>query len=170
MYLKDLLSLLKHTFIPIEKKFELLSDYSDIEEKLLKTKKKKKKKQDPKKWTRKLEFLCHNKKHIHSILFENEQYIFIPSKAPETLPVLFYIITLINDQKSIINYIVDYSYIENINNYRRHSGIIVNFLLSMIILQLIDNYNNDEDFRQKENDERIRIIHEENMEIKKNAM
>lgn len=168
MYLKDLLSLLKHTFIPIEKKFELLSDYSDIEEKLLKTKKKKKKKQDPKKWTRKLEFLCHNKKHIHSILFENEQYIFIPSKAPETLPVLFYIITLINDQKSIINYIVDYSYIENINNYRRHSGIIVNFLLSMIILQLIDNYNNDEDFRQKENDERIRIIHEENMEIKKN--
>ena len=167
MHLKDLLSLLKHTFIPIEKKFELLSEYSDIEEKLLKTKKKKKKNQDTKKWTRKLEFLYHNKEHIHHILFEKEQYIFIPSKAPETLPILFYIIALINDQKSIINYIVDYSYIENINNNRRKSsGIMVNFLLSMIILQLIDNYNNDDNFRQRENDEKIKIIYDENIKIK----
>ena len=155
--------ILAQSFVPIENNFKLLSNYSDIN-KLLNSKKKDKREEKD----RKYEYLCHNKRIINDILYEKDKSIIIPTKTNEKFSNLFYILLLLIDNRDIINYIFNFSYIKNINNQRETNKKIENFVLSMILLQMIDNYKNQDELYEEKNDIELKSIFEQNLKIRKN--
>ena len=123
------LELLLQSFIPTNDKISLISKFSQIES-LLKLK-----------MERKFEYIYLNKVNIHKILQENKNIIRIQKNFHEkNIANLFYIILLIKYQPNITNYIYEFNYIENLNNLRKNGqNILTNFILSMIVIELINN-------------------------------
>ena len=150
------LELLLQSFIPTNDKISLISKFSQIDS-LLKLK-----------MERKFEYIYLNKVNIHKILQENKNIIKIQKNFHEkNIANLFYIILLIKYQPNITNYIYEFNYIENLNNLRKNGqNILTNFILSMIVIELINNYKEAEDFHDVKFDNKLNEIYEENIKIR----
>ena len=157
MKLKNILELILKYFIPNDKNF-ILSEFSQIE------------KLEKSKSSRKYEYLNNNKKVIHDILMNNEDIIVIHSNIPEkSLSNLFYLILLITDNLFLTDYIYDFDFIKNANNLRKNAkNELTIFMLSMIIIQLIDNYKQAVDYYDSSYEEKLNQMNEENLKIRNN--
>ena len=157
MFMTKLLDFIFNTFISEKQKIPIIKNYSEINN-ILKSKN-----------TRKYEYLFHNKKTIHKILYDNEKTIKILPNGNNFFSNLFYLILLIKDQPGITNYIYSFDYIINVNNYRKNSNnILTCFILTMIIIELIDNFRNSEDFYEEIYEDELKAIYEENKKIRDN--
>ena len=155
MPLKNIIEVILKSSIAKTDKNALLTKYSEVQNFLnLKSQ-------------RKYEYFYLNKEHIHQILYDEEKIIKIQSNTPEkNLHNLFYIILLIKHQPYLTNYIYEYNYIENVNNFRKNSNNeLSNFLLSRIIMELIDNYKGADEFYNYIHEKRINEIYEENKKV-----
>jgi hypothetical protein len=160
MKYKKFLDLILKTFITGNEKINIITKYSEIEE-LINSK-------NP----RKYEYLYHYKTAIHNILYDKEKIIKIPSNIKEIkFANLFYLILLIKDNPCITNYIYNFEFINNVNNYRKNNNnnIFISFILSMIIIELIENYKNAQDFYDDNYEDILdEIINENQKEVKNN--
>ena len=158
MLYKTFLELILKTFISEKYKIPIITNYSEIYDFLTLTN------------SRKYEYLYHNKTSIHKILYDNEKIINILSNNKEyNLTDLFYLTLLIKDQTSLTNYIYNFDYINNVNNFRKNKkDKLTSFILSMIILELIDNYRNAEDFYEEIYEDSLKNIYEDNKNIRDN--
>ena len=114
------------------------------------------------------EYIYNNKKNIHRILYEEEKNILIKNIHKNILSSLFFITLLIKYNKEIINYVYDLNFIENINNYRKKSNNnLKQFLLALIIFELIKNFQLSDNYNEEEDEkEIIKKIINENEQIK----
>lgn len=112
-------------------------------------------------------FIYHYRKNIHKILYDEENFIKMKgNKSEENLYKLFYLILLIKDNSDVVNYIYDLKYIENVNNFRKkNKNVITSFILSMVIIQLISNFKETDNY-DKSNEEQLKIIEKENIKIR----
>ena len=151
------IELLFKSFIPTNDKISLISKYSEIDS-LLNFK-----------MERKFEYFYLNKVNIHKVLYENENIIKIQSNIQEkNIANLFYIILLIKYQPFLTNYIYEFEYIQNANNLRKkNQNELNNFILSMIVIELVNNYKQAEDFYDDNRYEnKLKEIYEENVKIR----
>ena len=154
----DLLESLSNHFIPVDPKVSLFSKYSQIVPIMkLKTQKI-------------LSFIYSNRNDIHNILYENDQIIKLDSKSAECgLPYLFYVLLLIKYQSDLVNYMYEIDFIEKVNNIRKETkNSLTNFILAIIIIELVNNYKSTElydEYNEQEN-EILNQICEENQNIK----
>ena len=156
MNFKNLLEVLLKSFISSSHKISLFSKFSDIEQ-LLKLHS-----------SRKYEYIFLNEEKIHKILYENENIIKIQSNVGESSLInLFYIVLLLKSNPYLTNYIYDFEYIENVNNFRKKSdNNLTMFILSMIIIELITNYKNADDYYDCNCEEKLNKIYKENETIR----
>ena len=153
-----LLDIILSTFITGKHKIPMIRSFKEINN-LLKSKN-----------SRKYEYLYHNKKTIHKILYDNEKIIkILPFDIENNISNLFYLTLLIKDDPCSTNYIYSFEYIDIVNNYRKNkNNLLTCFILSMIILELIDNYKNSEDFYEDIHENKLNAIYEENKQIRDN--
>ncbi len=157
-FLEKLIEKLLYSILSIDK-IQIISDFSQIE------------KLSNSNSSKIFEYFYLNKKNIHKILYDNEEIITIQSKNEEiNFNKLFYLILLIKDQPSYyINYIYKFEYIKNINNFRKKNENNLNsFILSTIVMELIDNYNLSDEFYDETYKNELDSIYEENNKIKNN--
>ena len=141
--------------VSMDEKIGLMKKYSDIEIiQNIKT-------------SKTFNFIYHYRKNIHKILYDEENFIKMKgNKSEENLYKLFYLILLIKDNSDVVNYIYDLKYIENVNNFRKkNKNVITSFILSMIIIQLISNFKETDNY-DKSNEEQLKIIEKENIKIR----
>jgi len=141
--------------VSIDEKIGLMKKYSDIEIiQNIKT-------------SKTFNFIYLYRKNIHKILYDEENFIKMKgNKSEENLYKLFYLILLIKDNSDVVNYIYDLKYIENVNNFRKkNKNVITSFILSMIIIQLISNFKETDNY-DKSNEEQLKIIEKENIKIR----
>jgi len=141
--------------VSIDGKIGLMKKYSDIEIiQNIKT-------------SKTFNFIYLYRKNIHKILYDEENFIKMKgNKSEENLYKLFYLILLIKDNSDVVNYIYDLKYIENVNNFRKkNKNVITSFILSMIIIQLISNFKETDNY-DKSNEEQLKIIEKENIKIR----
>ena len=158
MNYKSLIEFLINSFIPKEDIIQLYTQFSEIEQII------------SFKSLQKYEHIYFNKKNIHEILYVQEKVIKIPSNILENnINVLFYIILLIKHETSTTNYIYDFNYIKNINNLRNKCKNELNtIILSLIIIELINNYRNADDFYDTKYEKQLELLEKENETIKNN--
>ena len=156
MLVKTLLEVILDSFMTKHSKIPLFSQYSQIE-KLLKLKS-----------SKKYEYFYLNKEKIHKILYEKEKIIKIQSNTQEnSLCNLFFIILLIKHQPYYTNYIYEYNYIKNVDNFRKsEKSNLARAILSMIVIELINNYREADDYYDSRFDTQLNQIYEENEKIK----
>ena len=156
MLFKTLIEIILKSFITNVDKNNLLSKISEIQ-RLLKFKS-----------SRKYEYFYLNKENIHELLYENDNIIKIQSNAPENnLCNIFYIILLIKHQPYLTNYIYEIDYIENVNNLRKkNKKIVESFILSIIVIELINNFKSSDIFCDNNNEKKLNNIYIENEKIK----
>ena len=153
--LEKLIEYLIDHLVSIDEKIGLMKKYSDIEIiQNIKT-------------SKTFNFIYHYRKNIHKILYDEENFIKMKgNKSEENLYKLFYLILLIKDNSDVVNYIYDLKYIENVNNFRKkNKNVITSFILSMIIIQLISNFKETDNY-DKSNEEQLKIIEKENIKIR----
>ena len=95
-------------------------------------------------------FLYYNKTKIHKILYDFEEVIKINENFIK-LNELFYLSLLINEDSNIINYTYSLKYIITVNNYQNNNNNIItlkNIILAIIIIELIFNYKQTEDYEE----------------------
>ena len=104
-----------------------------------------------------LSFIHKNKAKIHQILYDNDQVLKLPTTlADKGLYNLFYIVLLIKSDVDLINYIYDFDFIQKVNDYK-NSKInskkicLTIFILSLVLIQLIDNYKLTDTYCDEEN-------------------
>ena len=156
MVLEILFEKLIELFIPTNGKTSIISKYSQI------------KKLGNSKSSKLYEFFYLNKDNIHQILYETENIIIIPSNIKEiNFNQLFYLILLIKQQSLFTDFIYKFDYIKNINNFRKsNENILKSFILSMIIIELIKNYNLSDEYYDETYKSELDSISEENEKIK----
>ena len=156
--IKKVLKLLLQSFIPTNDKIPLISKFSEIES------------LSDLKIAGIFEYFYLNKVNIHKILYESENIIKIHSNIQEkNIANLFYLILLIKYQSFLTNYIYEFEYIENANNLRKNSqNLLNNFILSIIVIELINNYKQAEDFIDNKYENKLNEIYEENLKIRNN--
>ena len=156
--LENLFEFLVKTFIPTIGKIPVISKYSEIES-LSKIKN-----------LKKYEYFYLNKFNIHKILYETENIVKIHSNIEEeNFTKLFYLILLIKDQESYTNYIYPVEYIKNANNMRKKiqkENVLKSFILSMIVMELINNYNTSDVYYDERFENELHEIYEENKKIR----
>ena len=122
------------------------------------------------------------RKRIHKIFYEND-YVFNIDKKDLSLKLsenkidlseLFYFQLLIKDEPEIINYKYSIDYIKEINNkifkYSKETDI-QDFIAAKLILDLIYNYQNDDDNEyDEENEEKLQDLKEKNINILKDNL
>ena len=92
-------------------------------------------------------FLYFNKNNIHNILFDNEEKIIVNFQN-YSLSFLYYLSLLIRDNPDIVFYSYSIDYLRELNNMRRNNNkIYENIIISKLILELIENYKNKDDFQ-----------------------
>ena len=141
--------------VSIDEKIGLMKKYSDIEIiQNIKT-------------SKTFNFIYIYRKNINKILYDEENFIKMKgNKSEEKLYKIFYLILLIKDNSDVVNYIYDLKYIENVNNFRKkNKNVITSFILSMIIIQLISNFKETDNY-DKSNEEQLKIIEKENIKIR----
>ena len=153
--LEKLLEYFVDHLVSIDDNIELIKNYSEIEMiQNIKT-------------SKKFDFIYQYRKNVHKVLYNEEKFIKINSNiSEENLHKLFLLILLIKDNSDMVNYIYDLKYIENVNNFRKkNKNVITSFILSMIIIQLISNFKETDDY-DKSNEEQINQIEKENIKIR----
>ena len=97
-----------------------------------------------------------NKNCVHNILYECEEMINISNQIDEiSLSYNYILVLLIDESPNLVNYTYSLDYIKEIYIYIKNNNksILKKIIFSLIILELINNYNNfdDEDNREKKN-------------------
>ena len=156
--LENLFQILVKSFIPTIAKIPIISKYSEIDY-LSKIEN-----------FKKYEYFYLNKINIHKILYETENIVSIHSNTEEdNFTKLFYLALLIKEHEIYTNYIYPVEYIKNVNNFRKKiekENALKNFILSMIIMELINNYNNSDEYYDESYEGELHEIYEENKQIK----
>ena len=132
--------------------YKLLTDYSELLSILNSNKKET------------IKFLYFNKSNINNILYNSEEIITIQNNENMRLSEFFYLYLLINDNSELVNYAYDINYIYEINNIQRNiqnNKIFKKLILSKIVIQLIENYRESNEYKLYEENE-LEIIEEEN--------
>ena len=109
-------------------------------------------------------FIYFNLNNIHKILYKNEEFITIKTDwEMKSFSFYFYLILLIEYEKDLVNYKYSIDFIREINtlNKNNNNKILKQFVISKIIIILIDNYrqiDSKEDYNEKE----LKAIEDEN--------
>ena len=113
-------------------------------------------------------FIYLNRHNINEILYDEEKYIKIEIKEEnKSLVNYFFLDLLINDNKQVVNYIYPIKLIDDLNNYQESIEKNLKYkkmIVAKIILDLINNYKNYEEY-DKKYDEKLNFIEEINNEI-----
>ena len=135
---------------------ELLSDYSQIEEimrldKLIS-----------------LKLIYFNKTNIHKILYETDNIIYL-DYFYKNIGSYFYLDLLISDIKNIVNYSYPLNFIQKIVNYSGKILKIVNKLIfARIIINLLYNYKQTDIYNEKEEEDELNKIENNDKSLIKN--
>ena len=101
-----------------------------------------------------------NKNQIHHILYEEEEVININFDPNKNLRDLFFLSLLIDTDKTLINYIYEFNFIEKIIEIKEKcKNIYIQSIISKVITCLIDNYKGLYD-----NDDKLDKIEKNNIE------
>ena len=144
--------------------FELLSNYSDLNDIIEQNKTKKDKYF--------IKFFYFNKKKIHEILYKEEKKINIDNNIIENkLSDYFYLTLLIEDNIDIVNYEYSFDFINNNNIFNQlkqdNNNNYKNIILSKIIIELINNYKGRDNYHPVQDEEKLNEI--ENTDNIKNS-
>ena len=118
-----------------------------------------------------MKFFYFNKSSINNILYNSEEIIKIKFIETLKLSELFYLYLLIIDNSELIFYTYNINYIYEINNIQRNIPIdklLKKIILSKIVIQLIENYKESDEYKLYEECE-LEIIEEENKSIISNC-
>ena len=142
--------------IPIKDEIPLISKYSDIE-KIIKLK-----------VENKYEYFYNNRIRINRILYEEDKFIVIKNyNEEEMLTNLFFLILLIKAQEEVTNYIYDFKFIENVNNFRKNcTNKLTTLIISMLIIDLIKNYRGASVVYDDSYEKDLSQINDENIKIR----
>ena len=85
-------------------------------------------------------YLYFNKENVHKILYDSNETIHI--EYNNNLSYNYYLLLLINNDKDILNYTFDFSYINKMfKDKKNNDSIFSSLIMSKIILELINEYN-----------------------------
>ena len=116
-------------------------------------------------------FLYFNKRRVHVILYNEDEIYRIDENQTINYSELFYLSLLLEDIPETINYTFSINYIKAVNENRENikTKKLKGFLLSKILLLLINNFKGEDEYDEDENEEEINKIEKENIEyIEKN--
>ena len=119
-----------------------------------------------------LQFFYFNRKIIHDILYENDEFIQINQDIlEEKMSNYFYLILLIKDNPNIINYTYSINIINNLANKIQDdkNNILKNILISKIANELINNYRYTNEYEDSQ-ENKLKKIEEKNLEYIKNSL
>jgi len=128
--------------IPI---YNLLSDYSEIED-IFKINK-----------PEKMKYLYFNRNKIHKLLYEKDKAIEINLNLIQNkLSEYFYLILLIECNKNIMSFVYNYNFIKEVSHKIKptNNDVLREMIMSKFILELINNYRGTKDFY--DNDDKIK--------------
>ena len=109
-----------------------------------------------------------NIKNVHKILDDEQQFYSIDENKEFNYSELFHLSLLIEDKPEFVNYKFPIIFIRRVNEYKedynegKNINKIKKILISKIILVLINNFQGEEEYNEKENGEEINRIKEEN--------
>jgi hypothetical protein len=109
-------------------------------------------------------FIYFNLNNIHKILYKNEEFITIKNdKKKISFSVYFYLILLIEYEKDLVNYKYSIDFIRDLNtlNKNNNNEVLKQFVISKIIIILIDNYRQI-DSKEDYNEEELKVMEDEN--------
>ena len=134
----------------------LLSNYKEIEEilELL----------DYKQITK---FLYFNRNEIEQILYKEEKIIEIKSNENNDIAFYFYLYLIIKNNNSLVNYYYSFELIDEINKIN-YNNIFIKIIIYKIIIELINNYKNNDDYDNSEDEKLNNIIENNNKIINEN--
>ena len=109
------------------------------------------------------------KKKIQKILYDEEEDININNyNISNNLCQLFYLDLLILDNKDILDYRIDFSFINQLNNFNiKTNKLLKKIILSKIIIDLINNFEEPDDFND-DNRNQLESIKDQNIKIIEN--
>ena len=112
-------------------------------------------------------YLYFNKKKIHGIngiLYEEEEVINVDFEIEKTMIFYFYLNLLINDNETIVNYLYSNKFINEITNLQKkiRDTIYKKIIISKIIIDLIYNYKQSDNYKEEE-EEILNEIENENL-------
>ena len=114
-------------------------------------------------------FLYFNRNKINEILYAEEQIINFEDNFEKNINSYFYLYLLISDNKDIINYNYSLNFIKKINNLQNENKItIYKRLLSIIIIELINNYKQADNYEEEEKEKLDEINNNNENIINKN--
>ena len=98
-----------------------------------------------------------NRKKVHKILYDEEEFITINSnEKTKSLNYLFYLILLINDNKEIVNYKYSIDYIKDIFELiKEEKEALKKLILVKVLIELINNYKSIDEYREDEEEEKL---------------
>ena len=139
---------------------KLISNYEEIE----------------KLWNIKEEYIIKlfyfNKKMIHKILYDKEEIIFVESfEIKKPLTFYFYLDLLIKDNTTVVNYSYLIGFINKINMMKNNidkEKIYEKIIISKIIIDLINNYKETDNYNKEEEIIINKIVEENEFIIKNN--
>ena len=117
-----------------------------------------------------LKIFYFNRKIVHEILYEEEEIINLNSiEEKKTLAFYFYLDFLIKDNP-LLNYYYSFNFINQINDLQKinNNNIFEQIIISKIIIDLINNYrNNDNEIEELESEyeKKVNDIENENINI-----
>ena len=145
--------LIKHDIITNDPIFYLLSNFEEITS--LKGKKEY------------IKFLYCNRNNIESILYNEEKIIEIESvNTIKTISDYFYLSLIIKNKNNLVHYSYSINFIKEINEQRKIvKEVFQKVIISKIILELIENYKQTDNYKEKEEEEELTNIFQENIGI-----
>ena len=111
-----------------------------------------------------LKTLYFNRTNIHNILYNSEEIIKIKNIEQLSFSELFYLTLLIMDDTELINYSYNINDIHQINYFQRNiknDTILKKIVISKIVIKLIKNYKESEEYKPY-NENELDLIEEEN--------
>ena len=117
-----------------------------------------------------LKYFYFSRNKIHKILYDKENLINIEfvHEISTKLSYHFYLNLLIDEDVNISNYSYSYDFIEQINNLQKGiNGKYTKIFLAKIIIGLIQNYEQSDEYNE-ENEEELEKIKNENLDVIKN--
>ena len=113
-----------------------------------------------------MKFLYFNKGNIHKILYDSDETITINSDIiRNNLSDYFYLLLLLEDNPDIINYKYSLDFIEGISNQLKNENkySLKKIIISKLILELINNYKQTDEYIEDRDDPKLKTIEEYNI-------
>ena len=113
----------------------------------------------------KMKFLYFNKKTIHQILYDEEETIKLNNNiVKNNISNYFYLLLLIADNPTLINYEYSIDFINNINKQLINDNkYLKNIILSKIIIELINNYKQLDYYDEDKEEEKLDKLKDNNL-------